>query len=204
MPRLVAFLRAVNVGGRVVRMDELRRLFGTLGFTGVETFIASGNVVFDTRASGGATVERTIEKALESALGYEVATFVRTPAELAAAASGARFAAAALAEAAALNVAFLAGAPDAAAARRILSLRTEVDDFLVSGREVYWLCRVKQSNSRFSNAVLERALGARATLRSMTTVRKLAERVAASADRRLTDTASAGARRARAPTARRR
>ena len=54
MPRYVAFLRAVNVGGRIVKMDELRRPFAAAGFADVETFIASGNVIFDTTAKPGA------------------------------------------------------------------------------------------------------------------------------------------------------
>ena len=41
MPRYVAFLRAVNVGGRVVKMDVLRKAFESLGFARVETFIAT-------------------------------------------------------------------------------------------------------------------------------------------------------------------
>jgi uncharacterized protein (DUF1697 family) len=49
--RLFAFLRAINVGGRTVRMERLRREFEFFGFPGVETFIASDNVVFD--HSGG-------------------------------------------------------------------------------------------------------------------------------------------------------
>ncbi len=47
MPKYVALLRAINVGGHTVKMDHLRRLFEALGFTNVETFIASGNVIFD-------------------------------------------------------------------------------------------------------------------------------------------------------------
>lgn len=47
MSRLFAFLRAINVGGRTVKMERLRREFEVFGFPGVETFIASGNVVFD-------------------------------------------------------------------------------------------------------------------------------------------------------------
>ena len=50
MTRLIAFLRAINVGGHTVKMDHLRQLFESLGFSGVETFIASGNVVFETNA----------------------------------------------------------------------------------------------------------------------------------------------------------
>ena len=49
MPRLVAFLRAINVGGHTVTMAHLRGLFEDLGFTNVETFIASGNVIFGSR-----------------------------------------------------------------------------------------------------------------------------------------------------------
>jgi uncharacterized protein (DUF1697 family) len=50
MSRFIAFLRAINVGGHTVKMDDLRQLFEALGFSGVETFIASGNVVFETNA----------------------------------------------------------------------------------------------------------------------------------------------------------
>ena len=46
MPRYIAFLRAINIGGHTVKMDDLRQLFESLQFTSVETFIASGNVIF--------------------------------------------------------------------------------------------------------------------------------------------------------------
>ena len=45
--RFVALLRAINVGGHVVKMEALRKHFTRLGFANVETFIASGNVLFD-------------------------------------------------------------------------------------------------------------------------------------------------------------
>ena len=50
MPRCIAFLRAVNVGGRLVKMDALRSAFEALDLADVSTFIASGNVLFETRA----------------------------------------------------------------------------------------------------------------------------------------------------------
>ena len=82
MPRYVAFLRAINVGGHVVKMDHLRTLFEEIGLTEVETFIASGNVLFNSPSKSGPALERKIEKQLRTALGYEVATFVRTHAEV--------------------------------------------------------------------------------------------------------------------------
>jgi uncharacterized protein (DUF1697 family) len=51
-PRLIAFLRAINVGGHVVKMEALRRIFESLDFADVETFIASGNVIFSARGAG--------------------------------------------------------------------------------------------------------------------------------------------------------
>ncbi len=78
MSRCIAFLRAINVGGHTVKMDDLRRLFESLGFTRGETFIASGNVVFETTSKNTTALERKIEKKLRDALGYEVATFIMT------------------------------------------------------------------------------------------------------------------------------
>src|SRR5580765_8114539 len=84
MTRLVAFLRAINVGGHTVEMVKLKKLFEQLAFSGVETFIASGNVIFDAPKATPAALEKKIAAHLEKALGYEVGTFLRTPVELAA------------------------------------------------------------------------------------------------------------------------
>ena len=77
MSRRIAFLRAVNLGRRRVNMAQLAQLVSGLGYADVWTHINSGNVVFDATGSR-AQVERTIETALEDALGFEVTTFVRS------------------------------------------------------------------------------------------------------------------------------
>lgn len=174
MPRFVAFLRAINVGGHTVTMQTLRTEFQALGFGGVETFIASGNVVFETKTVAGSALERRIAGRLERTLGYEVATFVRTGDELTAIARREPFAAADRAGAGALVVGFLAEPLSPAGRKALASLRTDIDDFVLAGREVYWLCRKKQSESLFSNLVFERATGVRTTFRSVTTVTRLA------------------------------
>jgi uncharacterized protein (DUF1697 family) len=174
MPRYIAFLRAINVGGHNVKMDILRRLFESLGFSNVETFIASGNLVFETKSRNARALEREIENVLRQALGYEVATFIRTEAELAAVADYKPFSQADLDGAAALNIAFLAGGPNDDSRQKLMALRTDVDDFHIHGREVYWLCRERQSDSKISNAAIEKALGQKATLRGANTVKKMA------------------------------
>src|SRR3954451_4103174 len=122
MPRYIAFLRAINVGGHNVKMAQLRALFEELGFSNVETFIASGNVIFDSPATDVQALEQQIENHLQTALGYAVATFLRSTAELAAVAAYQPFSQAQLAaEGGSLYVAFLRAAPGDAAAQRLLA-----------------------------------------------------------------------------------
>jgi uncharacterized protein (DUF1697 family) len=80
--RYVAFLRGINVGGRVVKKDRLREAFAGLGFQDAETFRQSGNVVFETGLPR-AELAAKIEGALGKALGYEVAVLVRAVDDLA-------------------------------------------------------------------------------------------------------------------------
>jgi uncharacterized protein (DUF1697 family) len=174
MTGYIAFLRAINVGGHVVKMDVLRGLFESLGFLNVETFIASGNVLFETNLNSN--LEKKIESKLRAALGYDVATFIRTDVELKAVANYKAFAQSQLDAATAFNVAFLKESLDDNSNQKVMSLRTDIDDFHVHGRELYWLCQKKQSDSTFSNAVLEKTLGRPSTLRGMETVRKIAEK----------------------------
>ncbi len=175
MARYIAFLRAINVGGRIVKMEALQAHFESLGFTDVETFIASGNVIFDAQGKEEA-LRHKIEAPLEAALGHEVTTFLRTPAEVCAVSQFAAFDAALMTSAQALNVAFLHEPLDEIARETLMELRTDIDEFSVNGREVYWLCRKKQSASKFSNALFERKLKVQTTFRGINTVRKLAEK----------------------------
>ena len=176
MPRYVAFLRAINVGGHAVKMDHLRKLFEALGFSNVETFIASGNVIFESPSKNAHTLEKNIESRLHQSLGYEVATFIRTDTELANIANYKPFQQTALDAAKALNIAFLADPASNSSKRKLMALRTKIDDFQVRGREIYWLCQKKQSESAFSNAVLEKTLGVPSTLRGANTLKKMAEK----------------------------
>ena len=176
--RSVAFLRAVNVGGRTVTMAALVRLFGKMGFEHAQTFLASGNVIFEAPATSRDDLERRVQSALSRALKYDVPVFVRTMPEIAAIAAYEAFDAADVASAEAFNVAFTASPLDRAERARVAALATDLDRFHVHGAEVYWLCRVRQSQSTFNNAGLEKALGRRATIRGLNTLRRLAQRYA--------------------------
>ncbi|MBK9169839.1 MAG: DUF1697 domain-containing protein [Bryobacterales bacterium] len=169
MQKQIAFLRAINVGGHTVKMERLRELFEELGLARVETFIASGNVIFDA-PDRRPRLASEIETHLEGALGYSVATFIRTDADVAAIARRAPV----LPGFQTVNVALLAEPLTKAARQALGGLRTGIDDFHVQEREVYWLCRARQSESAFSNALFERTLKIKSTFRSLSTIAKLA------------------------------
>jgi len=175
MPRHIAFLRAINVGGHTVRMDLLCRLFEELGLKDVETFIASGNVIFRSPAKS-ASLEVRVERHLHQALGYEVATFIRNEAEIAAVAAYRPFKHLPADFTGALVVGFLREPLDAATRRAVLALKTEIDDLHVNGRELYWHTTGGQSDSTLSNALFERTLKGKATFRNINTVTRLAAR----------------------------
>jgi uncharacterized protein (DUF1697 family) len=177
--RYVALLRAINVGGHVVKMDRLRVLFEQLAFTDVETLIASGNVLFSSSARNATALEEKIELQLQRALGYEVTTFVRTPAEMAAVAAYEPFPGQ-VAEGHSLSVAFLKRDPGSEVAERLLGMHTDYDELLIRERELYWLCRGRMSDSKVWRTPMEKVIGGPATMRNVTTVRKLAAKLAAS------------------------
>lgn len=179
MTRYVAFLRAINVGGHVVRMDALRRMFESMGALNVATFIASGNVIFDTRRTNPAVLEQSIAEGLGKALGYPVATFLRTLPDLAAIAAHAPFPQAEFDAGATMYVGFMNDKPARERIRAVTALRTDVDEFHVRDREVYWLRRKAPWVSGYSGPPLDRTLAVPLTMRNVTTLRKLAAKCCA-------------------------
>lgn len=171
----VALLRGINVGGHRVAMADLRGHFADLGLHDVNTFIASGNVIFSTpRATDAAKLERKIEQHLAERLGYEVPTFIRTPAELRAAAVQRPFAAADMDHPShTVHVAFLRSDAPAGFAREMQARHTEKDEFAVFGRELYWLIRGKTMDSLVTWQKVEKALNIDVTMRNLTSLKKL-------------------------------
>jgi uncharacterized protein (DUF1697 family) len=176
VPRYAAFLRAINVGGHVVKMDRLRTICAGMGLDNIETFIASGNVVFDCSTASAGALEESMEKQLKDALGYAVSTFVRTMPELAAIATHEPFDS----DDGILYVGLLKKRPGAAAVRRVRALANDIDQLDVHGRELYWLIRKSFSESTVTGAGLEKIVGD-ATVRNISTIRRMAARWAGTA-----------------------
>ncbi|HMH45691.1 MAG TPA: DUF1697 domain-containing protein [Pyrinomonadaceae bacterium] len=81
--RYVAFLRGINVGGnKLIKMEALAAVFRAAGFRNVRTYIASGNVIFDSRGTNTDILAKKIEKKLTTNFGHEIAVLVYSLAEL--------------------------------------------------------------------------------------------------------------------------
>ena len=174
MPVHVAFLRAINVGGRIVKMDALRAHCEGCGFANVETFIASGNVIFEARASAAA-LEKKLEAMLRQTLGYDVPTFIRSVPELAAAVG---YCEASMKNGEGAHIGFLKGPVGRPDQSRVEVFGNSQERFAFKGREIYWLTRAGIGQSKFTNTAFERIIKSPATFRNITTVRKIADKYA--------------------------
>ncbi len=172
MPRYFALLRGINVGWHRIKMDRLRELVEALGFEQVETFIASGNVIFSSPSRDVLATEERIARHLHEALGYEVTTFIRSQSELDSIAAFEPREPFSTEQS--VYVIFLREAADVEFRRSLEGLSSETDRFEFAGREAYWLIRGKLSESPLFGMDLTKVTGgAPTTMRNMTTVRRL-------------------------------
>lgn len=173
MTRHVAFLRAVNVGGRVVKMSDLAKRLGALGLADVTTFIASGNVCFTASGKPDA-LARSIEADLLAWLGYPVATMVRTWAELEALVASNPFKGVARAPDAKLYVTFLWEPPAKKPRLPRVSAKDGLTLFRITGREAFMFAeRLPDGKFGVPNLPLEKELGVPATTRNWNTILRL-------------------------------
>lgn len=152
-------------------MSQLRALFEELDLAEVETFIASGNVLFTTGIKDSSKLETKIAQHLEKSLGYRVDTFVRTAEEIAAIGRAKVFPEA---PGTTVHIGFLHEKLTPEPARRLAAIQTKEDEFRVKGREYYWLCRGRTSDSKVWSSPEIRTLHLpTSSMRNMTSMRKL-------------------------------
>jgi uncharacterized protein (DUF1697 family) len=144
MQRYVAFLRGMNLGGRRIENEELKKRFGDLGFSEVACFRASGNVVFTVEEKDEAKLRAVIEAGLARSLGYEVPVGK-------------------------LQVSLLRKKPSATSRRTVLAMSTDDDRLAIEGRELYWLPSGGMLDSSLDLKAIESLLD-RSTRRTKATI----------------------------------
>lgn len=174
MPRYVALLRAVNVGGRKVPMADLRSLLEELGMGGVTTYLQSGNAVFDATERSASKVASTLETAITDRFGFETPVIVTTPKAIGAAAKANPFLADGV-DRKELHIAFLGGTPAKAAVSAFPAERFAPDELRVGKGVAYLRYANGVGRSKMTNSLIEKHLGVVATTRNWNTVEALAQ-----------------------------
>lgn len=173
MATYVAFLRAINLGEhRRVPMPALQQCLGDAGFSEVQTYLATGNVLLRTQRRTRGAVEREVERALVATFGFEVPVVALLPEELVAVYAGALDLGVAAQR---RYVTFLKETPPASVAAELDGWSSEGEGARVLGRAVFWWIDHPNSAAKLSNAQVEKRLGI-ATTRDLKVVATLVDR----------------------------
>ncbi|HSZ37176.1 MAG TPA: DUF1697 domain-containing protein [Acidimicrobiales bacterium] len=175
MPRYVALLRSVNIGGYGrMAMSDLRETFGSLGYDDVVTYIQSGNVLFSTSTRSEDAIVEAIEQRIAHDFGDAPAVLLRTVADLRRIGAKSPFAKKG-ADPARHHVTFLDEAPAKATVRDLQLPPSGKDELVVDGREVYVHTPNGYAETKYTGTFIERRLGVVSTTRNWNTVTKLCE-----------------------------
>jgi uncharacterized protein (DUF1697 family) len=176
MPVIISMLRGVNVGGHnLIKMDGLRALYGSLKLRHPQTYLQSGNVVFQTEATDLAKLARKIEDAIERQFAFRPAVILRTVSELRDVIARNPFEKRSGIDPARLLVAFLAADPAPEARDRLLAIECQPDELRFSGREIYVYFPNGQGRPKLKWPHVDKAVKLPYTGRNWNSVTKLLE-----------------------------
>jgi len=175
MTVIISMLRGVNVGGHnKIKMDALRDLYGSLGLRYPQTYVQSGNVVFQAEAKDLAPLAKRIEDAIERKFGFRPGVILRSTADLRDVIARNPFAKGRGIDASKLLVTFLAAVPSPEAREEVLRIKAGPEEVRIDGRELYVYFPDGIGRSKVWPAI-EKALKRSGTGRNWNTVTKLLE-----------------------------
>lgn len=173
MAVVISMLRGVNVGGHnKIKMEALRALYESLGLRGAQTFIQSGNVIFQTQERDLAKLSKRIEDAIEKKFGFRPSVVNRTSAELRDAIARNPFAPRRGIEPGKLAFVFLTGTPNPDARDKALKLDAP-EELRIEGKQAYIYYVNGMARPKLSWPAVERILQVSGTARNLNSVTKM-------------------------------
>jgi len=171
----ISFLRGINVAGnRNLKMDELEKIYVSLGFQNVQTYRQSGNVIFSHKGKDESGISTRIENALKTRKGLEVKIFLRSPNELARIVESHPFR---NKDRTRVHVTLLHSKPVEVPTSQITAVAAEGEEFALSNGEVFLFLPNGQGRTKLSNNFFEKTLGVAATTRNWNTITGVLELV---------------------------
>lgn len=177
MPDYVAMLRGVNVTGHYVKMEQLRGLCIRLGFQKVETYVQSGNIVFEAKTGNPALLSKRISGSILESFGFETPVIIRTSNEMENVVANNPFLKEKDVDSSKLHVTFLREAVPKGSMKTLEKLATSQDRFYPASREIYLYCPEGYGRTKLSNNAIEKAVSVTATTRNWRTTNTLLDMV---------------------------
>lgn len=172
----ISLLRGINVSGqKSIRMAELKSLYESMGFQRVQTYLQSGNILFESPEADKQKLATRIEEKLEHNFGFHVTIFIRTGEDLQRIMHGNPFLTKRNEDPAKLHVTFLYSAPSKAILDLFAPIHSEGDELFIAEQEIYLFCPNGYGRTKLSNNFIEKRLAVPATTRNWHTVSALCQ-----------------------------
>ncbi len=176
METYISLLRGINVSGKnKIKMTDLKRSFESHGFLNVQTYIQSGNVIFQYKHGYEKQLEDKIQHLIKSVFGFDVPVVIRTFQDFKDIISATPFSAK---EETMQYVTFLKSAPDSFPDDKINPAKNESEIVSIVDKNIYLYCPIGYGRTKLSNAFFEKKLKQTATTRNWKTIRTLCDMAA--------------------------
>lgn len=174
MHTYIAFLRAVNLAGHnSVKMKALTTIFTDLGFSNVETYIQSGNVIFQTKTTDD--YSEVIKKDILRVTGLNITVIIRTPEQIKKTISDNPFHNPDEYDLTRVAVLFLTSEPDIEMKAKMSDYDFSPDKMAISGTEIFIFCPTGFGRSKLNTGFFEKKIGIECTARNWNTVNAILE-----------------------------
>jgi uncharacterized protein (DUF1697 family) len=174
MPRYVALLRGINVGGNnMIKMEKLRETFAALGFENVKTYINSGNIAFDAKKTSDAKLAKKIHDTIENEFGFNISVMVRSADDLAKVLKANPYLGK-FDDDRYLHVFFLENELTAEQAELLMEQANENEFITADGRTIYYMLKISILDSALGKGFLDKKLKIPSTARNWRTVGRIA------------------------------
>jgi uncharacterized protein (DUF1697 family) len=174
MKTFIAILRGINVSGhKMMKMADLTAMFNGLGFKNTKTYIQSGNVVFQSKETAPAQLQKTIQKKIAETFGFDVPVMVIPSSEIETILKNNPFLKKNPIDVTKLHVTFLNGLYDKKLPVQLAEQKYGNDEFVATENAIYLYCPDGYGNTKLSNTFWENKLKVVATTRNWKTVNEL-------------------------------
>jgi uncharacterized protein (DUF1697 family) len=167
----ISLLRGINVSGqKKVDMKGLKKLYESLDIKNVQTYIQSGNVIFEARDTTSVQLKNKIEEKIQLTFGFNVLVIIRTKNEFQKIINNNPFKEK---DSTTCYVTFLSEKPTDVPLDDIKKIKDETEEFYISEKEIYLFCPRGYGKTKLSTTYFEKKLKVSATTRNLNTIQTL-------------------------------